>query len=104
VPKGLARFHGGGNFHFITTSCYRREPMLGNARARDTFLEVFEQVRRRYDFDVLGFVVMPEHVHILVSEPKRRTLPVLVQVLKQRVAKRMLPKRKTCSSTHSEVS
>jgi putative transposase len=97
VPKELARFHGGANFHFITTSCYRREPLLGTARVRDTFLEVFKQVRRRYDFDVIGYVVMPEHVHILVSEPKRRTLPVLVQVLKQRVAKRMLPKRKTAS-------
>src|SRR5437868_11921218 len=59
--RGLRRIHGGGNLHFITTSCYQREPLLGSARARDVFLEIFEQVRRRYDFDVIGYVVMPEH-------------------------------------------
>ena len=57
------------------------------------FLEVFEQVRKGYGFEVIGYVVMPEHIHLLVTEPKRRTVPILVQVLKQRVARRLLPKR-----------
>lgn len=77
MPRGLARFHGGGNFHFITTSCYRRQPFLGTARARDVFLQIFEQVRKSYGFLVLGFVVMPEHIHILISEPKRKRFPLL---------------------------
>ena len=38
--RGLRRIHGGGNLHFITTSCYQREPLLGSARARDVFLEI----------------------------------------------------------------
>jgi REP element-mobilizing transposase RayT len=58
----LRRIHGGGNFHFITTSCYLREPLLGGARARDIFLRIFEQVRKRYEFEVMGFVVTPEHI------------------------------------------
>jgi hypothetical protein len=45
MPRGLIRIQGGGNLHFITTSCYRREPLLGSAPARDVFLEIFEQVR-----------------------------------------------------------
>ena len=61
----LRRFYGGGDFHFITTSCYRRKPLLGTARARDIVLEELEQVRRSYRFDVIGFVVMPEHVEEL---------------------------------------
>jgi putative transposase len=68
-PHPLRRYYGDGDLHFITTSCYRRKPLLGTARARDIFLQVLEQVRRRYRFDVIGFVVMPEHVHILISEP-----------------------------------
>ena len=94
MPRGLARFHGGGNLHFITTSCYRREPRFQSVRSRNVFLEIFEQVRKSYGFLVFGFVVMPEHIHILISEPKRRTIPVVVQVLKQRVAVRLLGKRR----------
>ena len=67
MPRGLIRIYGGGNLHFITTSCYRREPLLGSARARDVFLQIFEQVRRSYGFEVIGFGVIPEHIHILIS-------------------------------------
>jgi putative transposase len=97
VPTGLRRIHGGGNLHFITTSCYRREPLLGSARARDVFLEILEQVRKSYGCEVIGFVVMPEHIHILISEPKRKTIPIVMQVLKQRVALRLLRKRRSSS-------
>jgi REP element-mobilizing transposase RayT len=39
---------------------------------------VLEQVRRRYRFVVVGYVVMPEHVHLLISEPEREIHRVLV--------------------------
>jgi putative transposase len=90
----LRRIHGGGNLYFITTSCYQREPLLGGAGPRNIFLGIFEQVRKRYEFEVMGTVVMPEHVHVLISEPKRNTVPKVVQVLKQRVARRLLRNRK----------
>jgi len=97
MPRGLIRIYGGGNLHFITTSCYRREPLLGSARARDVFLQIFEQVRRSYGFEVIGFGVIPEHIHILISEPKRKTIPIVMQVLKQRVAVRLLRRRRSSS-------
>src|SRR6185437_14000253 len=46
-----------------------------------------EQVRRRYQFTVTGYVVMPEQVHLLVSEPQGKSLSVVLQVLKQSVAR-----------------
>jgi putative transposase len=76
--------------HFITTSCYQRRPLLGSARARDLFLHVLEEVRRRYHFVVVGYVVMPEHVHLLLSEPERKDIPVVMQVLKQSFARKFL--------------
>ena len=57
--------------HFITTSCYQRRALLGSGKNRDLFLHVLEQVRRRYHFVVVGYVVMPEHVHLLFGEPDR---------------------------------
>ena len=63
MPSNLKRYYGSGDLHFVTTSCYRRQPFLGTAHGRDTFLSVLERMRRRYRFVVLGYVVMPEHVH-----------------------------------------
>src|SRR5215467_107759 len=35
------------------------------------------------DFFIAGYVVMPEHVHLLISEPERSSLAVALQMLKQ---------------------
>ena len=57
-------------------------------RRRDLFLEILEQVRAKYDLVVAGYVVMPEHFHLLVSEPRVKKLSLAMQVLKQRVCRR----------------
>jgi hypothetical protein len=67
VRRRLKRYYGAGDFHFITCSCYRRQPLLGTPGRRDLFLTVLEQVRRRYHFVVAGYVIMPEHVHLLIG-------------------------------------
>ena len=36
-------------------------------------------------------------IHILISEPKRKTIPIVMQVLKQRVALRLLRRRRSSS-------
>ena len=76
------RYYGAGHLHFITCSCYRRQPLLGSARRRDLFLTALEQVRRRYRFVVVGYVVMPEHIHLLVSEPEEKNPSTVMQALK----------------------
>jgi putative transposase len=89
VPR-LRRVYGLGYLHFITFSCYRRLRFLDTARRRNLLLCVLEQVRRRYGFVVVGYVAMPEHVHLLVSEPERGNPGTVVQVLKQRFARAVL--------------
>jgi putative transposase len=84
------RYYGYGDLHFVTFSCYRRLPLLATARRRDWFLRALEAVRRQYRFLVVGYVVMPEHVHVLVSEPERRDLSVVLKGLKQAVARRVM--------------
>jgi len=90
MPWGLERWHGGHDLHFITFSSYRRQPLLGSARRRDLFLEVLERVRRRYRWVVLAYVVMPVHVHLLVSEPAERPLSTAMQALKLGFARRVI--------------
>ncbi|MGB7494794.1 MAG: transposase [Candidatus Acidiferrum sp.] len=83
----LRRYYGRGDLHFITFSCYRRRAFLGRARTRDCFVGILDQVRRRYQFRLFGYVVMPEHVHLLISEPGKGTPSSVVQALKQTVSR-----------------
>lgn len=90
MPLGLQRFYGQGHLHYITCSCFHREPLLGTADRRDLFLQILEEVRCQYRFVVAGYVVMPEHFHQLISEPQVGDPSKVMQVLKQRVARRIL--------------
>ncbi len=92
VPNRLHRYYGAGYLHFMTTSCYQRRPLLGSCGNRDLFPEVLERVRRRYYFVVAGYVVMPEHVHLLLGEPERGNPSVVMQAIKQEFARRLLRK------------
>ena len=82
MTEGLHRFYGGNDLHFLTFSCNGRRPLFKNEQRRDLFLQILERVRRRYRFVVLGYVVMPEHVHLLVNEPQRENLSIAIQALK----------------------
>ena len=82
MTEGLHRSYGNNDLHFLTFSCYRRRPLFRDPAYCDLFLKILDRVRRRYRLVVLGYVVMPEHVHLLVSEPQRETLSTAIQALK----------------------
>jgi REP element-mobilizing transposase RayT len=94
VPSRLKRFYGHHDLHFITWSCYGRKPLLGTAQRRDLLLQVLEQMRQRYRFVAVGYVVMPEHVHLLISKPEHGTPSTVVQAIKLGFARRVLGSRK----------
>jgi REP-associated tyrosine transposase len=94
MPSGLHRTYGAHHLHFITCSCYRRLPFLRTVCRRDRFLTILEQTRQRYHFVVVGYVVMPEHIHLLITEPEIGSPSTVMQVLKQRTARALLPKKK----------
>src|SRR5713226_6245208 len=83
----LQRHYGHGDLHFVTFSCYRRLPLLGTARARTRLVRILEEVRFRHAFKLIGYVVMLEHVHLLLSEPEKGTPSTVLQVLKQKVSR-----------------
>jgi putative transposase len=61
MPKGLRRYYGTGDLHFITCSCYQRRSWRDTDGRRDLLLNILEEVRKEHRFVVLGYVVMPEH-------------------------------------------
>lgn len=93
MPLLLARWYGQGDLHFVTCSCRHRLPHLRSPAARDVFLTVLEEARISIGFRVLGYVVMPEHFHLLISEPRSGNPGTILQIVKQRSARqiRQLP-------------
>ena len=90
VPKPK-RYQQQRCLHFITFSCYQRRPLLDSSAAREAFENELERARRWYGCYVTGYVVMPEHVHLLSSEPERKDLSVVMQMLKQVTSHKLRP-------------
>ena len=89
MPWRLQRIQHARDLHYITFTCYHRAPRLDTPAACDGFERTLERVRSWYEFYVNGYVVMPEHVHLLLSESERDELSVAVQMLKQIVSRRL---------------
>jgi len=90
MPSGLRRFQESGQAHFVTFCCYRRRESFAAASAKCIFEAALERVRRSFRLCVYGYVVMPEHVHLLLSEPQRSTIADAVKSLKQGVSRRLI--------------
>jgi putative transposase len=89
MARGLVRYQDSGQSHFIPFSCYHRMQLLDESRL-GLLLQALEQVRQNYSLRVYGYVGMPEHVHLLVSEPQAagRSLATAIQALKLSVVRR----------------
>ena len=89
MPRGLQRFQQSKQSHFVTFTCYRRRPGFHSPFACHLFEEVLESLRRHFAMRVYGYVVMPEHVHLLLSEPEHGLLADVIHDLKLTFAKRV---------------
>lgn len=75
--------------HELTFSCYMGLPLLLNDRARAWFIESVEAARSKRDFSVFAFVVMPEHIHIII-QPKHPVYDIswFLKSMKQPVSRK----------------
>ena len=89
MPTGLKRFQQTKQLHFITFSCYKRQPFLTSKTAKDIVQQILEETRQQQNLRIAAYVLMPEHVHLLTNEPKTNTLAVFLQILKQRTSREL---------------
>jgi len=80
-----------GHAHELTFSCYRSLPLLSNDSTRLWLLDALRQARSKLDLELWAYVIMPEHVHILLlpCADTYRTSSIL-QAIKQPVSRRAL--------------
>ena len=79
-----------GQAHYLTFSCFRRQPFLRGDRARGWLAEAIEQARLARPFALWAYVFMPEHVHLLVLPAPDVTVSAILKAIKQPVAVKAL--------------
>ncbi|HYE61044.1 MAG TPA: transposase [Phycisphaerales bacterium] len=87
--KKFRRWERPLDMRFITFSAYDRRPLLKNARIMDLFVEHLIEARRRHGFKLYAWVVMPEHVHMIIRADGSAWSHV-AQVLKTNTSKKVL--------------
>jgi putative transposase len=58
--------------HFLTFSCFRQYPLLARDRSRQWFIDALEEARVKFDLMIWAYVIMLEHVHLLIR-PRQPT-------------------------------
>jgi putative transposase len=103
MTNGLHRYYGNHDLHFITCSCYDRQPQLGTPERRDLFQSILEEARQKYRFVVHGYVLMPEHFHLLITEPEQGDPSVVMKVIKERFTRKLRTKAKSRNKSENKI-
>src|SRR4051794_27883369 len=59
-------FNEFGHAHYLTYSCYQRLPLLSKDVTRQWVIDAMAQVRFALHVQLWAYVIMPEHVHLLL--------------------------------------
>ena len=70
VYRRTFKFHNNpGEAHYLTFSCFKKRHFLSRDRTRQYVIDALERSRARYGFDLWAFVIMSNHVHLLIYPP-----------------------------------
>jgi putative transposase len=84
----LRHYDNTGLVRFVTFNCYRNQPSLSDTQARTILIECLDAARCKYDFLLFGYVIMPEHVHLVLLPPEGQPLGLLVREIKSMSARK----------------
>jgi putative transposase len=82
----LRHFDGLNTARFITFCCYRRHKFLTHEAVIGEFLDTLTAMKEKHRFLLLGYVVMPEHVHLVLHPEDGTQLGRVMGELKSKSA------------------
>ncbi|WP_237226386.1 REP-associated tyrosine transposase [Rubinisphaera sp. JC750] len=89
--KQCRRYNDRGHAHFLTFSCFNRQPFLSKDRSREWMLEAMATARDRHDFHLWAYVIMPEHVHLLLWPAQEiYSVSAILKTIKQSVNRKAI--------------
>ena len=84
----LKHFDNDPTIRFITFSCCRRQPYLNLINAREILIDQIDSARNKNFFKLLGYVIMPEHVHLVIYPLPNTRVGYLIGGIKSHMAKK----------------
>ena len=72
----------------VTTNVAERQPLFHSESAARMFIEVLREVQSESGFELLAYVAMPDHVHLIAKPSGQLQLGRIVQLVKGRFSRR----------------
>ena len=94
MPIGLHRYQQAESLHFLTFSCHHRLPYLTDPVSNNLIEQLLERTRSRHQACIYAYVLMPEHVHLLMNEPPGILIAMFLKSFKQEVSRKLKGERK----------
>jgi len=88
MAKSREPVYGKGHLHLVTCGCFLKQPKLGLDKHRNVFARLLEELRVKFRFGIVGYVVMPDHFRLLMGEPAVDTAANSIEMLRQRYQRR----------------
>ncbi|MCK4626323.1 MAG: transposase [Phycisphaerae bacterium] len=79
-----------GDAHCLTFSCFQRQPFFNGRYSPRWFLDAVEQARSKHPFELWAFVIMPEHVHMVILPHEGVKIRTILSRTKHPVTRRAL--------------
>jgi putative transposase len=70
------------NCYFITTKTFENKLIFSDKWAKDLFIEVVDECRKKYQFPFNGYAIMPDHVHLLIIPKEGYKISNIIQKVK----------------------
>ena len=87
----------------VNFSCYKRMRLLKNVSEKADLVRSIDTVRTKYRFCLLGYVIMPNHVHLVILPPENSEAGKIIAEIKARSAKAILAKWRKSKSGISDL-
>ena len=78
----LSRIYLPGEIYFITTNIYQRSKIFNKDWACKLFIDVLNKCRLKYRFKLYGYVIIPDHVHLLIMPDDKMNISEIIHRIK----------------------
>jgi len=87
MPK-LKHYDDTGAARFVTFSCHKEYPLLKDDSAKELLISEIKSARKKYNFKVIGYAIMPNHVHLVLIPPEGMKLGPVIGEIKSMMARK----------------
>jgi putative transposase len=86
----LRHYDGFNTARAINFSCYRRLFLLRDRAEKELFITSLISARIKYRFSLLGYVIMPNHVHLVIHPKEESIVGKIIGEIKSQSGRKIL--------------